>query len=70
MSRPFLPDEIGLNKSARIRFTRDEYRSLDDFAASLGFTFSDLVRTALKVYISQVKAGKKRKMGFQDDVIG
>lgn len=72
MGRPFLPNELVKEKNARIRFTKDEFEALEKFAINQGVTFSTLVRTALKFYISQLANKKlnKRRMGFQDDVIG
>lgn len=68
MARPFLPNELVKEKNARIRFTKDEFVALEKFAISQGVTFSTLVRTALKFYVTNKL--NKRRMGFQDDVIG
>jgi hypothetical protein len=70
MARPFLPNELVKEKNARIRFTKNEFEFLEKFAINQGVTFSTLVRTALKFYISANNPLKKRRMGFQDDVIG
>lgn len=68
MSRPFLPEGVGLEKNTRIRFTMADFAFLDKFARKRGLTFSQMVRIALREYVG--RNIKTKKMGFQDDIMG
>jgi predicted DNA binding CopG/RHH family protein len=55
MPRPFLPEGLAREKSARIRFTKKEFAAIERFANSQGMTISTLVRTSLKEYVKALK---------------
>jgi hypothetical protein len=68
MSRPFLPEGLAREKSARIRFTKKEFEAIEKFANSQNLTISNLFRTALKEYAKSLKNnGKTMRVGSFPD---
>jgi len=55
MPRPLLAEGLAREKSARIRFTKKEFESIERFAHSQGMTISTLVRTSLREYVKALK---------------
>ena len=68
MPRPFLPEGLAREKSARIRFTKKEFESIEKLANSQNLTISTLFRTALKEYAKTLKNnGKTTRIGTFPD---
>jgi hypothetical protein len=70
MPRPLLAEGLAREKSARIRFTKKEFESIERFADSQGMTISTLFRTSLKEYAKGIKNnGKTTRIGTFPDTL-
>ena len=56
--------EHEVQKNTTFRITKDEYKRLNALAQSMGLTFADFTRNALKLYEKKCIKEKRSEMGL------